>query len=279
MLGIIGIIAFLSVFVVSVVITRLATQALVMTGLSEEAAHFQALSAFTGTGFTTAEAEHAVNHPVRRRIVLLLMMVRSAGLLTIVLSLVLSFAGDTSDVDRRGRLLWLVGGLGLLWVLSASRFVKRRLDSLIRWALKRWTDVDVRDYVGLLNLAGGYTVMEINLSGDDWLADKTLTQCRLPDEGVSILGINRSDGNYVGVPHGDTRLYAGDTLILYGRGEALKNLDRRPRGPTGDEAHQQAVADQQRYLRAEQNQEAEHARKLQEEATAAAKRAADSNNS
>jgi len=64
--------AALSVVVVvslSIVIIRVATSALVMTGMAHESARFQARSAFLGVGFTTAEAESVVSHPVRRRIV------------------------------------------------------------------------------------------------------------------------------------------------------------------------------------------------------------------
>lgn len=66
MVGIIGIVAFLTVLALSLTITRVATLVLAMTGLSWEAARFQARSAFTGTGFTTSEAESIVSHPVRR---------------------------------------------------------------------------------------------------------------------------------------------------------------------------------------------------------------------
>lgn len=59
-----------SVAVISLVITRIATLAFVLTGMSTEAARFQARSALTGTGFTTGESEAVVNHPVRRRIVM-----------------------------------------------------------------------------------------------------------------------------------------------------------------------------------------------------------------
>jgi len=38
------------------------------TGMERDRARFQALSALTGTGFTTQEAESIVNHPKRRRI-------------------------------------------------------------------------------------------------------------------------------------------------------------------------------------------------------------------
>ena len=46
---------------------RIATVGLTMTGVSKDLAQFQALSAFTGSGFTTEESEEIVNHPLRRR--------------------------------------------------------------------------------------------------------------------------------------------------------------------------------------------------------------------
>jgi hypothetical protein len=87
MVGIIGIIASLTVLGLSLVITRLATVSLNLTGLSWETAKFQARSAFTGTGFTTSESETIMNHPVRRKIIMGLMVARSAGLVSIIISL------------------------------------------------------------------------------------------------------------------------------------------------------------------------------------------------
>lgn len=72
----------LVVLLVSLLITRVATVALTLTGLSREVARFQARSALSGTGFTTSEAEAVVNDPVRRRIVMALMLVGSAGIVT-----------------------------------------------------------------------------------------------------------------------------------------------------------------------------------------------------
>ena len=113
MLGIIGLVTLLAALGLSLIVTRLATTALTLTGLSAEAARFQARSAFTGTGFTTGEAEKVVNHPVRRRIIMLLMIVRSAGLITIVISLILSFVASPEEGGRLTRLFWLLGGVAL----------------------------------------------------------------------------------------------------------------------------------------------------------------------
>jgi len=46
---------------------------------------------FTGVGFTTSESEKVVSHPVRRRILLMLMLLGNAGIVTAVSSLIVSF--------------------------------------------------------------------------------------------------------------------------------------------------------------------------------------------
>jgi hypothetical protein len=179
MLGIIGIIAVLTVLALSLIITRLANAALSLTGLSREAAAFQARSAFTGTGFTTSETEKVVNHPVRRRIIMLLMITRSAGIVSIIISLILSFGGSGDEYQRIHRLIWLLAGLLGIWLLTKSKPIDRFLNRIIEWALKRWTDLDTRDYQSLLKLSGTYMVKELSVKEDDWVANKLLGECRL----------------------------------------------------------------------------------------------------
>lgn len=83
--------SLLLVLVFSLLITRIATIALTYTGLSHQSAKFQARSAFTGVGFTTSESEKVVNHPVRRRILLLMMLVGNAGIVTVIATFILGF--------------------------------------------------------------------------------------------------------------------------------------------------------------------------------------------
>lgn len=237
------------------VITRLASIALSMTGLSTESARFQARSAFTGTGFTTRESEKVVSHPVRRRIIMLLMIMRSAGLMTIIISLILSFVGNSGDVSKMMRLLWLIVGVGLMWFLVNLAAFNKYFTRIMSKALKKWTDLDVKDYASLLNLAGDYTVMELQVKKNDWLESKKLRDCNLRQEGVTVLGINRSDGSYVGVPKPDTEFYEGDVLILYGRGDSIRNIDKREAGARGDMEHETARGTQQSYLAEQDRQE------------------------
>jgi hypothetical protein len=247
MAGIIGIIASLTVLGLSMVITRLATVALNLTGLSWETAKFQARSAFTGTGFTTGEAESVMNHPVRRKIIMGLMIARSAGLITIIISLILSFGSDGNESGRLYRLLWLSVGVAVLWVLARSRYIERWVTQMMKKALKRWTRLEIYDYLELLKFSGEYMVRDLKVSENDWVVNKKLNQCRLNDEGVTVLGIYRDDGSYVGAPTADTEIYSGDKLILYGREKTLKSLDKRQAGSLGETVHEAAVNEQKQH--------------------------------
>src|SRR4051812_2568279 len=151
-------------------ITRVATVALRATGMSHESARFQARSAFSGVGFTTDESEDIVNHPVRRNIVLALMMLSTAGLVTTIVTLLLSFVRTSGVAEPALRLAVLAAGIAALWALAASAWVEGRLSHIIERALARWTDLDARDYVRLLDLSGGYSITEIRVDPEDWLA-------------------------------------------------------------------------------------------------------------
>ena len=248
MIGIVGVIALLTVLGLPLVVTRFATIALTLTGLSREAARFQARSAFTGTGFTTSETEKVVDHPVRRKIIMLLMILRSAGLVSIIISLILSFAGSGSETDRLFRLFYLLAGLLILWFIARSSFVDRYLSRVIEWALRKWTDLDTRDYQSLLKLSGEYMVKELMVQEGDWVANKALRECQLTEEGVIVLGIYRDGGRYIGAPKADTEIYPKDTLILYGRADALRDLDKRQSDPSGQKAHDKAVSQQKQEV-------------------------------
>ena len=74
----------LIVFTLSLVVIRIATVGLTLTGVSKDLAQFQALSAFTGSGFTTKESENIVNHPLRRRIAMHLMLLGHVGIVAVI---------------------------------------------------------------------------------------------------------------------------------------------------------------------------------------------------
>ena len=234
-----AIVTLLVTITISILVTRIGGVALAMTGLSREIANFQARSAFTGVGFTTDEAETVVNHPVRRKILMLLMFWGNIGIAAVIASTIASLGAEESNWSEKLGVLSV--GVLVMFAVFTSRFIDSLISKIVQNALRKFTTLDVRDYNSLLHLHSGYVVVELQVKPDDWISDKDLNECSLLAEGVLILGLTRKTGAYIGSPNGKTRIEAGDLLTVYGPADRLEELDIRKQGYQGDRAHRIAV--------------------------------------
>lgn len=234
MVGLIGL--FIVVFA-SLLVTRVATRMLTLTGLSREVAAFQARSAFSGAGFTSSETETVMNHPVRRRIVSTLVLLGNAGVITALVSVVISFSTVDDSSDALVRLALLAAGLSALWLLSTLGPFDRMLTAAIDRALRRFTHLDPADYLDLLRLGSDWMVGEIDVETDDWLCGAPLASLAIDDEGIVVLGIERESGRWVGAPKGTAVIHPGDVVVLYGPRDAIDRIGRRKNDPAGELDH------------------------------------------
>lgn len=234
------ILTLLLVVLLSLMVTRIAAVALTFTGLAREVARFQARSAFSTVGFATSEAEAVMNHPVRRRIIMLLMLLGNAGMVTIIATAMASFT--VSDGSTLGiKLGVLACGLAVLWLIAMSKWIDNQIFRLVSRALQRFTELDAHDFVDLLHLSHGYSVTEMPVEEGQWLAGKRLDQLRLSVAGVNVLGITRADGHFAGTPIGSTMILPGDKLLLFGVRDDVVALDRLRVDPEGAARFQEAV--------------------------------------
>ena len=241
-----SIISLIIIVTFSILITRIATIALIHTGLNDTAAKFQARSAFTGVGFTTNEAENITKHPVRRKIIMMLMLLGNVGIISAISSLIITFVDPSKDrLTGMSSLLIIAGSMLFLWLLSESKYLDKGLKKLISRALHRYTNLRVRDYNQLFNLSGNYEITELKVRADDWMAERNLAALALKDEGIYVIGIHRSDGSYFGLPDGSSEIETGDILVLYGREKQIKELDLRKRDLKGEQEHQSSSEKQQ----------------------------------
>lgn len=248
----IAIVTLLLVLYLSLLITRIATIALTHTGISKQTARFQARSALSGCGFTTSESEKMVNHPVRRKILMLLMLFGNVGVVAALTSLVLGFVKTGTGVDSfYVKALILLGGLSLLWYVSKSSTVDRQLSRVIDWALRRYSDLDIRDYAHLFHFADDYKLVEILIKPENWVAQRKVNELNLRSEGIVLLGIQRVTGEYIGAPLGETVIVPNDTLIIYGKKERIASLNARKAGTVGDREHEDAILEQDKTVMAE----------------------------
>lgn len=249
----------------SMLITKIASVMLIHTGLSDQAARFQARSAFTGVGFTTSEAESVVNHPVRRRIIMSLMLIGNAGIITVMATLILTFVGtEKGGFSWPVKLALLLGSIAVLWLVSSSQAVDKALDKIISKALAKYTHINVRDYNTLLHLSGGFSITELKIGEEDWLLGKKLKDARLRDEGINVLGIQRQDSTFLGVLTAETEIELGDTLLIYGKKDVLKRLDERKNDFFGDLEHAEKAQEHQEEKKIEKEKEKERKKEKEE---------------
>lgn len=239
MLAVLSVIVILTI---SIIVNKIATAMLVNTGLSTHMARFQARSAFTGAGFTTAESEKVTRHPIRRRIIFHLMLLGNAGIVTVMASILLTF------VNHKEKLIpWyynvgiILGAVIILSILSSSNKIDAWLTKVIDKALGKYTNLKNKDFNSLYKLNGEYRIVELEVQKGDWIVEKTTKEAGLREEGISILGIEKVDSTYIGVPGYETVISVNDILILYGKEESIKQLDRRKATKAGDASHLKAV--------------------------------------
>ena len=224
--------AALSIFVIlslSVFVVRVASVALRFTGLTDSSARFQALSAFTGTGFTTSEAEMVVNYPVRRRIVSILMIIGNMGFVTVFATLVVSLVQTNGEVGAVvTQITWLVGGMALLWVLMLNKKADRILCSAIGKILESTTFLGERSFHRLLQVGDGYSVCEHEIAPVLLMADGKINDDAVRSLNFNLLAIRSPNGKQ-SIPAGTpTTLAADDTIVLFGPDAAHDKLSSEP---------------------------------------------------
>ena len=209
---------FFVVAVISLAFTKLASGALIATGVPPDSAAFQARSAFSGAGFTTTEAENVVNHRVRRRIIGTTMFIGSLGTPTLVLTVLLGFLapGPGSTTERA---LVTISGVVLILIAVLNRPVQRRLERVgQRYVHRRLTPALPSDRLDLLTLSDEFAVQAIKLEATPQESARSLRGLARAFPSVTVLGVRRG-GTYFGAPPVDIELLTGDELIIYAHRE------------------------------------------------------------
>ncbi len=227
--------AFVALF--TMIVTRLAAGALIATGLPASIARFQARSAYSGSGFTTIEAENVVNHPVRRRVVYVLMMVGNLGTPTLVVTVVLGFVAPGPG-DTLARLLGLFAALVLLVVFLSSPPLSHWLERVgRRYADRRLLAALGAESEELLDLGDDFVVSRVPLAqrpGEEAIRSLRALRMHLPD--VDVLGVRQladNDSVYRADDPTDIELVAGDALVVHGRRDAVRRLTAGPPAEPG----------------------------------------------
>ena len=205
----------------SIFVVKIAAVALKMTGLDEKRAYFQALSAFTGTGFTTSDSEVVLQNDIRRRIIMILMILGNAGFITVITTVVISF--------ERANPLPLFINVGILLVVIfllvkflANKRVAKFLNEKIESRLEKRPPFHKRPVEEVLRIAKDYGIAEVSIKNSCRDLGKTLSESDFRENDILILAIERRD-SVIPAPKATDRILMDDTLICYGR---LSNIEK-----------------------------------------------------
>ena len=207
---------------VSFIIVRIAAFALHLTGMEYDIAKFQALSAFSGTGFTTREAERVVRYRDRRRIITLLIIFGNAGLVTVIATLVASFTQVSGYSWFFIRLGIIVAAVFILYQLilrsGLGNWIARRLRGpLQRYVLRGAPPVEM-----IYQVSQDRNVYLIRTHAKSRMLGMSVAEARHIEE-VKILAIYRMAG-LLAKPGDDEKIAAGDRLLAYGDAKTLRSL-------------------------------------------------------
>ena len=213
--------SLLLIFAVTFFVLRLAAVALRLTGLTEQNAKFQAMSALTGTGYTTTEAEMVVNYPVRRKIIAWLMIFGNLGIVSVLSTLMISFVRTDADVTSiLIQLSWIVGSAFIFFVIMLNPLVDRLICGFIGILLEKFTFLGGRHYKRLLQLGNQLSVSEHQFFAKESLSSDDIQL----EEGVSILAIRRRAGHTELFSSNVGLIEPGDSLIVLGPDDLHDNF-------------------------------------------------------
>ena len=199
-----------------IIIVRIGAVALILTGISSEKAHFQALSAFTGTGFTTKESEKIINNKIRRRIIAFLIIFGNGGLITLFVTATTTFSLSNKDFILQ-KAIYLAVGIALLYFLMKFSPLKNKIDNIIAYFIEKnsWFEDDAT-IIEKLHIGDGYTVERIILKENSKFIGKTVLQVNKELDEKLIIGIERYE-KWIALPQDDIVLDLHDIIVVYAK--------------------------------------------------------------
>jgi hypothetical protein len=219
-------ISLLIILTLSVIAVRVGAVALWLTGLPDYVARFQAQSAITTTGFTTPQASLVVDHPERRRIISVLMLIGNAGIVSVMATIILSYVDFEASVETMvEEVLWLAAAAAVFWVVGISAWADRLMTRCIHWCFRKRKRPETRRMgrmESLLLLPSGFQVAAITPGNEHKTVKEVLAKQRAAGRQATVLGVLHSDDTYISAPAEEEPILAGDRVLLYGRTRDLK---------------------------------------------------------
>ncbi|PKM65247.1 MAG: hypothetical protein CVU95_16145 [Firmicutes bacterium HGW-Firmicutes-2] len=218
-----SLVIFLVLFVVIWLLIEILAIVMKLTGLELSKARFQLISILTHTGFTSRESELIVQHPTRRKIASILMIVSYVAQITLITLLFDVLNSTTRSILSISIALFAM--LIFIIIVTQSKYLSDRFDRfaerLLRNRIKKANSTTRIDQI--LNLSPEFSVYELVVDIDSFICRKTLRELHLKEHFVQVLKIDRGS-EVIDFPLADTQILAGDRMIVYGKIDSITRI-------------------------------------------------------
>jgi len=227
-----NLILFITSLTVMFIIERIGAIAFELTGLEWSTAKFQALSCFTGTGFTTKDAELVISNPQRRKIASFLMILGHAG----VVALVATFANTLRDNPTLPKIFDVIPGhfaplLNLAVIIIVvivifkvfnSSGVSRRLTSWLKHRIMKKNLIRPVSFEELSLAGNGYGLCQLEIWEKSPLIGKKVSEVATKNRQLKILMISKED-HPMRLATPENTINRGDRVLCFGKIEDMKH--------------------------------------------------------
>lgn len=231
-------ILFILTLIVSFIVVRIGAIAFQLTGLEWSLAKFQALSCFSGTGFTTKESELITGDKQRRKIATILIILGNAGFVIMIATLASSLVPQKTILSKLSESflpfdippdlvkwvnLMIIAAIvyGIYRIFTYEKFVRKMTTFLRKKIIKKEFFQKV-SFEELLLATGGYGISRITVSAGSPVLNKTLAKSQLREYDITVLATVRG-GETIANPPANMKILPGDELICFGKLESIKN--------------------------------------------------------
>ncbi|MEP5759024.1 MAG: hypothetical protein ABJ327_06900 [Litoreibacter sp.] len=208
----------LIILAVSLFVVRLGGTALRLTGMPLDAARFQSISALTGTGFTTQEAETAMHHPLRRRVLIGLMFAGHLGVVSLASTVILAVS-TAEEGAALWTILYMFFAILTICTIAMSETFDRIICGFIASAFKWLGWFEAEPHLIIAELPDGSQIAEHT--------SQHLCRVEVPRLDITILRKNDTEPG-----EGQLELNSGDTLLCFGTALAQEELSKVLKAPS-----------------------------------------------
>jgi len=206
-----GMLIFIAVWLLVVWIGSIVLES---TGMERSRARFQALSALSGTGFTTSRAEEIDENPKRRRVISYLMFIGNAGIITLLL-LVIVYARAGIVAPSIPTIVISVAVLLAIGFSLWFRLIDKLTNVILRLVEKEHV---ISSHIArkILYQADDYALVRIALGKMSRIIGLNIKEAGFQQNSITVLVIERGK-NVLSHPRIEEKLMAGDYLLCYGK--------------------------------------------------------------